>query len=403
MRPFRVDVPEAALTDLRARLSHTRWPQPTPDVGWSRGVPMPYLKELAEYWRTDFDWRATERRINQFPQSIVDVDGASIHVIHVRSPHPAATPMLMTTGWPSSFIEYLDHIGPLVDPGAHGGDPADAVHLVIPTLPGLGFSTPLREHGWTVPRTAALWGELMAALGYSRYIVQGADWGSFVSLVHAAMEPTKVVAAHVNFLVTPPTGPEDLRGLTADELDLLEPYLQPAPGYMVQHASKPQTLSYGLVDSPVGQLAWYLEKFHAWSGAKDAPEDVFDRDALLANASLYWLTGTSGNAAHYYCDNAPFTRSTATPHPEVADALDRFAAYRTFVAPLPPVSQPVGVARYPDDIMMPIRSYTERAFSDIIHWSTLERGGHFPGLEAPDLFIKDLWEFLRTLRERSGG
>ncbi|WP_016817806.1 epoxide hydrolase family protein [Salinispora arenicola] len=400
MRPYRVEIPAEAIDDLRARLAQTRWPAETPDVGWSRGVPQTYLRDLVEYWRTEYDWRATEARINQYPQFMTNVDGANIHFLHVRSPEPDAVPMVITTGWPSSIIEYLDVIGPLTDPRAHGGDPKDAFHLVIPSLPGFGFSTPLTEHGWTVPRMSAVWAKFMAAVGYDRYIAQGADWGSFISLILAGVDPDHVLAAHVNFLVTPPTDASDLAGLSSEELALLDPYMLPAPGYMVEHATKPQTLSYSLTDSPVGQLAWYIEKFHQWSGADKSPEDVFDRDALLANVTLYWLTGTAGSAAHFYCDNAPFTRTSATPHPELAVAHEKFEAHRTFVAPLPPVTRPVGVALYPDDIMMPIRSYAERAFTDIVHWNKLERGGHFPALEAPDLFVEDLRAFRRALRTR---
>jgi len=400
MHPFHVNIPQAAIDDLHRRLEMTRWPEATPDVGWSRGVPLSYLRDLVDYWRTSYDWRATETKINSHPQLMMEIDGANIHVLHVRSPEPDALPMIMTTGWPSSIVEYLDLIGPLTDPRAHGGDPRDAYHLVIPTLPGFGFSTPLTRHGWTVPTMSQIWGKLMARLGYDRYVAQGADWGSFVSLVLASMAPEHVLATHVNFLVTPPAGPDDIAGLSEDDLRLLDPYMLPAPGYMVEHATRPQTLSYSLNDSPVGQLAWYVEKFHAWSGAKDSPEEVFDRDALLANATLYWLTGTAGTAAHFYCDNALFTRTSATPHPELVGANPRFEAHRTFVAPLPPVRTPVGIALYPDDIMNPIRSYVDRAFSDVIHYSPKERGGHFPGFEAPDIFLEDLRAFKRALLAR---
>ncbi len=400
MTPFKVDIPQEAIDDLRRRLDDTRWPTETPDVGWTRGVPQSYLKELVEYWRTEYDWRATEAKINQFPQSITNIDGANIHYLHVRSPEPDATPMVMTTGWPSSIVEYLDLIGPLTDPRSHGGDPKDAYHLVIPTLPGFGFSTPLTQHGWTVPRMSEIWGRLMAEIGYEKYIVQGADWGSFISIILAAMKPQNVLAAHVNFLVTPPADASDLEGLSEEELELLGPYMYPAPGYMVQHATRPQTLNYSLSDSPVGQLAWYIEKFHGWSGAVDSPEEVFDRDDLLANVTLYWLTGSAGNAAHFYCDNAQFTRTSATPHPELAVADPRFEEYRNFVAPLPPISTPIGIAAYKYDIMEPIRTYVDRAFSDVVQWRRLDRGGHFPGLEAPDLFLDDLRKFKQALRER---
>lgn len=403
MEPFNVNVPQDAIDDLHRRLDATRWPARTPDVGWDRGVPLDYLRELATYWRESYDWRSTEAKINEHPQFTTQIDGANIHFLHVRSPEPDATPMIMTTGWPASIVEFLDLIGPLTDPRAHGGDPADAFHLVIPSLPGFGFSTPLTEHGWTVPRVAELWGRLMARLGYDSYIAQGADWGSFVSLVLAATAPQNVLGTYVNFLVTAPPDASSVIGMDEDELERLDPYMLPAPGYMVEHATRPQTLSYGLNDSPVGQLAWYVEKYFEWSGAVSSPEDVFDRDALLATVSLYWFTASAGTAAHFYCDNAPFTRSQATPHPEIADALDRYEQFRTFVAPLPPVDVPVGVALYPDDIMRPLRRFVDQAFTDVIHWSELERGGHFPGLEAPDLFTEDLRTFKRALLDRKAG
>jgi pimeloyl-ACP methyl ester carboxylesterase len=398
MRPYRVDIPQEALDDLRSRLGSTRWPAETPDVGWSRGVPLPYMRELAEYWRTEYDWRAAEARINKFPQFMTTIDGANIHLLHVRSPEPDAVPMVLTTGWPSSIVEYLDLIGPLTDPRAHGGDPRNAYHVVIPTLPGLGFSTPLTEHGWSVPRVAGVWAKLMASLGYDRYIAHGADWGSFVSLVLGLIDSEHVLGTHVNFLVTQPADASDLVGLDDRDLARLDPYMLPAPAYMVAHVTRPQTLSYSLLDSPVGHLAWYVEKFFEWSAAEKSPEDVFDRDALLDIVTLYWLTGTAGTAAHFYSDNAPITRTSATPHPELAVAHDRFAAFRTQAGPLPPVPGPVGVTLYPHDIMQPIRSYAERDFPNIVHWSTMEKGGHFPGLDAPEEFLADLLAFGRTVR-----
>ncbi len=369
IRPFRVATPQAALDDLRARLASTRWPAPVPDTGWSRGVPQPYLQELADYWREEFDWRATEARVNAFPQFVATVDGADIHFLHVRSPEPGAMPLLLTHGWPGSFLEFLDVLGPLSDPRSHGGDPADAFHVVVPSLPGFGYSGPLTRHGWSVERVAGVWAALMASLGYDRYVPQGGDLGAFVSLLLGATDSEHVVGTHVNFLLTPPEEPD--------------PKAAEGLGYMAVQTTRPQTLGYGLTDSPVGQLAWITEKFLEWTGADKAPEEAVDRDALLAGVTLYWLTGTAGSSAHFYYDNAAFLPTSAAPP-----------------RPLPPVPGPLGVAVYPHDIARPERRLAEAAFPDLAHWNELARGGHFAALEEPGLFTDDLRAFLRTLRAR---
>ncbi|WP_405425772.1 epoxide hydrolase family protein [Micromonospora sp. NBC_00617] len=385
MKPFRIDIPQAAVDDLRRRLADTRWPADSPAEDWSRGVPATYLRELVEYWRTGYDWRAAETRLNSFPQFTTEVGGTTVHFLHVRSPEPDATPMIITHGWPGSFAEFTDIIGPLTDPRAHGGDPATACHLVIPTIPGFGFSGPPSGPGWTMPRVAAAWAELMAGLGYERYVVQGGDFGAWISLVLAGLDHEHVIGAHVNFLPTPPSGdPADLAGLTeveAGRLGLLMNYVDDQSGYMKIQATRPQTLAYALNDSPVGQLAWIVEKLHEWSDSTKAPEEAIDRDRILTNVMLYWLTGTGASSAHFYYDNAELLPIAKTPPP-----------------PPPPLPVPLGVAIFPRDPGQPVRRFAERGFPNIVQWTEFERGGHFAAMEQPDLLVGDLRSFVATLR-----
>jgi epoxide hydrolase len=384
MRPFRIDVPQEDLDDLRQRLARTRWPDELPGVGWERGVPLGYLRELAEYWRTGFDWRAVETELNRYPQFVTEIDGALVHYLHVRSPEPDALPLLLTHGWPGSFTEFLDVIGPLTEPRAHGGDPADAFHLVIPAIPGYGFSRPLLEPGWDVPRIARAWAELMHRLGYRRYGAQGGDAGSPVSLALAAMHPENVVGIHVNMLMTFPSGdPVDFDRLTEldqQRLAQLSRFDRDLSGYMKIQATRPQTLAYALTDSPVGQLAWIAEKFREWTDSEKVPEDAVSRDRLLSIVSIYWFTRTAGSSAHFYYEGAEAMRALAGG------------------AKPPPVSVPVGVAVFPRDILLPIRAWAERDIATITHWTEFDRGGHFAALEQPELFTRDVRAFFRGIR-----
>jgi pimeloyl-ACP methyl ester carboxylesterase len=385
MDPFRIEIPQADLDDLHRRLADTRWPDELPGVGWSRGVPLRYLKELAEYWRASYDWRAAEARLNQFPQFTTVIDGANVHLLDVRSPEPQALPLLLTHGWPGSVAEFLDVIGPLTDPGAHGGDPADAFHLVIPTIPGYGFSGPTGQTGWNFPRIANAWAELMRRLGYDRYAAQGGDVGALISLALAGLHPERVAGVHVNFLITPP--PDDrsqLAGLSESEqarLGRMSRFVADLSGYMKLQSTRPQTLAYGLTDSPVGQLAWVVEKFREWTDSAKVPEDAVDRDQLLTNVMLYWLTATAGSSAQLYVDTAELLPTAAVPP-----------------SPPPPLTVPLGVAVFPHDIFLPIRRFADAAFPTIVHWTEFERGGHFAAMEQPDLFVGDLRAFARTLK-----
>ncbi|MEV4466757.1 epoxide hydrolase [Micromonospora echinofusca] len=384
MQPFRVAIPEADLDDLRRRLAATRWPDELPGVGWERGVPLGYLRELAEYWRTEYDWRAAEARLNRYPQFRTDLDGAPVHFLHVRSPEPEAMPLLITHGWPGSVAEFLDVIGPLSDPAAHGGDPRDAFHLVIPSLPGYGFSRPLPGPGWDVPRIARAWGELMSRLGYERFAAQGGDAGSVISLALGALFPDRLIGAHLNMLMTfPGANPAELADL--DETDtrrlaLLGRFDTELSGYMRVQQTRPQTLAYALTDSPVGQLAWIVEKFREWTDSAKAPEDAVDREHMLTIASIYWLTATAGSSAQFYYEGAAAVRAAAAG------------------APPPPVQAPVGVAVFPHDIFQPIRRLAERDYPTISHWTEFDRGGHFAAMEQPELLTGDIRAFFRSLR-----
>jgi pimeloyl-ACP methyl ester carboxylesterase len=381
IRPFRIDVPQADLDDLRQRLARTRWPDELPDVGWTRGVPLGYLKELAAYWADGYDWRKQEARLNQYPQFTTTIDGAQVHLLHVRSPEPDALPLILTHGWPGSVIEFLEVIGPLSDPRAHGGDPADAFDLVIPSLPGHGFSGPTHQVGWTTDRVAQAWAQLMARLGYERYGAQGGDWGAFVAPQLGRIDPDHVVGVHLNaatfgFIPFGPVDPAELASLTDAEKQRLERLntstAGPGNGYFEVQATRPQTIAYALTDSPAGQLAWIVERFKEWAWAAEVPEDAVDRDQLLTNVVLYWLTGTANSSARLYYENM----------------------HAGFVPPQP-VTVPVGVAVFAGDYA--IRRYGEQGHH-IVHWSEFDRGGHFAAMEAPDLLVGDVRSFFRGLR-----
>ncbi|MEU8105485.1 epoxide hydrolase family protein [Nonomuraea muscovyensis] len=371
IRAFTLDIPQADLDDLRERLSRTRLPRQLPDTGWERGVPAGHLAELIDHWATTYDWRAHEAELNAHPQFVTTIDGQDIHFLHVRSPEPDATPLVLTHGWPGSVVEFLDVIGPLSDPRAHGGDPADAFHLVIPSLPGYGFSAPLSEGGWTLKRIARAWAELMARLGYERYGAQGGDWGSGVSRELGLVDAEHVIGVHVNYLLTFPSGqPGELDGLgDADlkRLEALERFRGDLGGYMAIQTTRPQTPAFGLADSPAGQLAWIAEKFQEWT------EDGVDRDRMLTNVSLYWLTNTADSAAQLYWE---FAHAWSMPERSPT---------------------PTGVAVFPYDIAPPVRRLAERT-DRITHWTEFEHGGHFAAMEQPDLLVGDVRAFFRSLR-----
>ncbi|MFC6018815.1 epoxide hydrolase family protein [Plantactinospora solaniradicis] len=374
---FRINIPHPALDDLRERLRRTRWPAGLPGVGWDRGVPVDYLTELVRHWLHGYDWRAWEARLNEFAQFTTDIDGQRLHFLHVRSPEPDAMPLILTHGWPGSIVEFLYVMGPLTDPRAHGDDPADAFHVVAPSVPGFGFSTPLSEPGWNHDRIARAWAELMARLGYHRYGAQGGDTGSVVSPLLGRLAPERVVGVHLNGgLAFPSADPADLVGLTDTEqarIAAAEQVRRYGTGYADIQGTRPQTLAYALTDSPVGQLGWILDKFKEWTDpAHELPHEAVDRDVLLTNATLYWLTGTGATSAQLYYE----TRA-ASPGPVVRSTV------------------PTGVAVFPTDPA--IRRISEREHN-VVHWSEFDRGGHFAALEAPELLVDDIRAFFRRLR-----
>ncbi|GAA1553722.1 epoxide hydrolase [Kribbella sancticallisti] len=378
-RPFRIDIPQADIDDLRSRLTRTRWAAELPGSGWERGVPASYLKELADYWATSYDWRKHEAELNSYPQFVTSIDGEDIHFLHVRSTVESATPLLLVHGWPGSAVEFLDLVGPLTDPVAHGGDEADAFHLVIPAHPGHGFSGPISRTGWNDKRTAAAFAVLMERLGYDRYAAQGGDVGAFILPALGRLAPDQVIGIHLNAHVTFPTGdPEDMAALTESErgrLAAFKDYQDDKSGYMQVQGTRPLTVSYGLIDSPIAQLAWITEKFKDWTDPKaELPHDAVDRDRLLTNISIYWFTGTALSSANSYYERfhdaaawAPKERSTV----------------------------PTAVAVFPTDVA--IRRFAEKT-DTIMRWTEFDRGGHFAAMEAPDLLVDDVREFFSSLR-----
>jgi pimeloyl-ACP methyl ester carboxylesterase len=378
IRPFRINIPQADLDDLRDRLGRTRWPDEVPGAGWSRGVPLDYLKGLAEYWRDGYDWRAQEAALNAYPQFTTEIDGQAVHFLHVRSPEPDALPLVLTHGWPGSVVDFLRVIGPLSDPRAHGGDPADAFHLVIPSIPGFGFSTPVREAGWETSRAGRAWAELMSRLGYERYGAQAGDAGAGVSGELAIAAPERMVGMHINGPSAFPSGqPLPLDGLSGADLDRAERFNEfqsDGMGYLQLQSTRPQTLAYSLNDSPVGQLAWIVEKYREWTDpAAELPEDAIDRDQLLTNVSVYWFTGSGASSARFIYEGSHSAHESAPPPANVPMGFATFAADTGIRSML----DPQGTCR---------------------HWTDYDSGGHFPAMEVPDLFTEDVRTFFRTHR-----
>ena len=379
IRPFEINVPDRALADLRARLTNTRWPKQLPGEPWSRGVPVDYLQKLSAYWADEFDWRTTERHLNSYPQYRTEIDGQRFHFLHVRSPQPDAMPLVLLHGWPGSFIEFLDVIGPLSDPGNHGLDSTQAFHLIVPSLAGFGFSAPLSSPGWTSTHNATALINLMEALGYRRYGVQGGDYGAIVAPDMGRAAPDSVIGVHVNaatfgFIPLGPVSDDDKQTMTKIEqkrLQRLHYFDTEMSGYFQQQSTRPQTVGYGLTDSPAGQLAWIVEKFKEWTNAEhQLPQDAVAADRILADASLYWFTETATSSANMYYESA-HTRESPVPS-----------------------QVPTGVAAFAEDVA--IRRFAEQN-NNIVHWSDFDTGGHFAAMETPDLLVNDIRAFFAEL------
>lgn len=379
LRPFTCAVPEAALADLRRRLANTRWPDAETCAGWDQGVPLAYSQELVAYWISGYDWRRCEARLNDWPQFLASVDGQDIHFIHRRSPNPDALPLLLTHGWPGSMLEFHKVIDALADPAAHGASAADAFHVVVPSLPGYGFSGKPATPGMGVEAIGRLWGRLMKRLGYDRYVAQGGDWGSAVTLSMARSETTHCAGVHVNMPIVAPD-PATLDDLSEQEqaaLAAMEYYNRWDSAYAKQQSTRPQTLACALADSPSGQLAWIVEKFQAWTDCerdgRRHPENALSRDEMLDTVSLYWLSNSAGSAGRLY--------------------------WESFNDPdLSAIDLPVGCSLFPAEIFRCSRRWAEARFRNLIHWNELPRGGHFAALEQPELFVEELRVCFRALR-----
>jgi pimeloyl-ACP methyl ester carboxylesterase len=378
--PFRIDIPQADLDDLKDRLARTRWADELPydqvtdgvqkgpvPPGWEYGVPVKYVRELVAYWRDGFDWRKQEAKLNDYPQFTTEIDGQVIHFVHVRSPQPDAIPLVLTHGWPNTFVEYLDLIGPLTDPSAYGGDPADAFHVVVPSIPGFGFSEPPKVKGWGPARVAQAWAELMTRLGYDRYGAHGNDAGAIISPWLGRLDPDHVIGVHVNQIFSFPSGdPAEFEGLTPEELvhlQFLQAFNDEMSAFAQLQATKPQNLAHALADSPAGQLAWNGQLLG----------DVADRDTLLTIASIYWLTNSGASSARFYYED------------------------RHGPQPTEPTTFPIGLASFAYDFR-PIRKLVERDHTNVISWTDYERGSHWSAHDAPDLLTSDIRQFFRRLR-----
>ena len=376
--PFRIQVPDAELADLKQRLARTRFPDEIEGSGWTYGTDLTYLKALVAYWQTTFDWRAQERRLNAFDQFKTTIDGLEIHFIHQRSKVPGAMPLVISHGWPGSIVEFTKVIGPLTDPVAHGGRAEDAFHVVALSLPGYGFSGRPREAGYSPERIAGVIARLMATLGYTRYGVQGGDWGAIISPFVALNDAAHVAGLHLNMCTAgPPAGVANpAEGVPAAELARMkdrQDYMANERGYSQIQGTRPQTVGYGLNDSPAGLPAWIVEKLRSWSDSNGDVESRFTKDEILTNVTIYWVTQTITSSARLYFES------------------------RRAAAPQRRVEVPTACAIFPAEVVYSPRKYVEARFN-LKRWTEMPRGGHFAALEEPQLFTEDVRAFFRELR-----
>ncbi len=371
MQAFRIEASDADLTDLRDRLNRTRWPDPETVDDWSQGIPLAYVQDLCRYWADAYDWRAREAYLNGFPQFRAEVDGLGIHFIHVRSERPDAVPLVITHGWPGSVVEFHKVIRPLTDPPP--GEPA--FHVVCPSLPGYGFSDKPTRAGWGAERIAGAWARLMADLGYDRYGAQGGDWGALVTSCIGAQDPDHVLGVHLNMVIALPDESTmgDLTEREQGALASMAHYNDWDSGYSKQQSTRPQTLGYGLADSPAGQCAWIVEKFWSWMDCDGHPENVLTRDEILDNVMLYWLPGAGASSARLYWES-----------------------FRT--AHVGPVEVPVACSIFPKEIFRPSRRWAEKRFPDIRHWNELDKGGHFAAFEQPEAYVAEVRAAFSAMR-----
>lgn len=383
VRPFAIDVSDEFLDDLRTRLHNTRWPEKEPVDDWSQGTPLSYVQELCAYWADTYDWRSREAALNRFDQFVTEIDGLDIHFVHHRSPHDDATPLILSHGWPGSIVEFHKVIEPLTNPTAFGGDAADAFHVVAPSLPGYGFSAKPAETGWGLERIGKAFAELMARLGYNRYLAQGGDWGAGITHAIGALDPGHCAAIHMTLAMG--ARPSNLDNPSPAELHALERaeyYREWDSGYSKQQSTRPQSVGYGLVDSPAAQAAWIVEKFWAWTDnvgesgteASRHPENVLSRDELLDNIMLYWINGNGASSARLYWESFGKGRRL-----EMGDI-------------------PVGFASFPREVVPPVREWVEPIYPGLCHWAEYDKGGHFAAFEVPDVYVDEVRTFFRPFR-----
>jgi epoxide hydrolase len=373
IEPFTIGVDGAALGDLRDRLRRTRWPERETVGDWSQGVPLGYLQDLCRYWASRYDWRAAEARINQIPQFMTRIDGLDVHFLHLRSPHPDAIPLIMTHGWPGSFFEFERVLGPLTDPRAYGGGAGDAFDVVVPSLPGYGFSGKPSATGWDIHRIARAWAELMTRLGYDRFLAQGSDWGTSVSTSLALHQPGRLLGIHLIPPLAPPDrNADDLTSRERAALADLDERGRTGSGYSAEHGTRPQTIGYSLTDSPAGLCAWIVEKLWAWTDHPGDLSQVLTADQVLDDISLYWLTGTGASSARLYWES-------------IAQVTDWFTSATHDV-----ITVPAGCSVFPREVPRPSRRQAERRFANIVYWNEPDRGGHFAAWEQPALFIDEV-------------
>ena len=388
IREFQIHAEDADLADLKRRLEQTRWPDAETPDDWSQGLPLAYAKELRDTWLNDYDWRAREAHFNRFPQFVTNIDGLDVHFIHRRSPVRNAAPLLITHGWPGSIAEFHKVIDPLADPVAHGGTEGQAFHVVCPSLPGYGFSGKPTEPGWGVGKIAEVWDDLMLRLNYGGYLAQGGDWGAAVTTAIAMQNRGFCLGIHLNMPSAGPT-PEARENPTPRDQQAFaggRHYQEWGAGYSKQQSTRPQTLGYGLADSPMGQAAWVIEKFHEWTDCDGHPENAISREELLDNVMFYWLTGSGASSARLYWES--FNRAFAG-----GGGGDRSAEEK--------VQLPTGASIFPKEIVPTPRSWAEQRFANIVYWNELEKGGHFAAFEQPETFVAELRACFAEMRPKT--
>ncbi len=375
IRAFEISVSDDILLDLKQRLKNTRWPEKETVTDWSQGIPLAYTQEVCEYWLNDYNWRDREALLNKYDQFITEIDGVDIHFIHARSSHPNARPLVMTHGWPGSIVEFQKVIGPLVDPEAHGGDASDAFHVVCPALPGFGFSGKPTSTGWSIEKIAENWNVLMLRLGYDSYFAQGGDWGAIVTTAIGMQNLGNCQAIHINMVMVKPDPSTmgDLSPLEQSALAGIQHYWDHDSGYSKEQSTRPQTVGYGLSDSPVGQMAWILEKYWSWMDCEGHPENILSKDELLDNIMLYWCTASAASSGRLYWES--FNN-----------------------LPLDAVELATGCSIYPKELFRSSRRWAEQRFKNLIHWNEFDKGGHFAAFEVPDVFIQEVRHCFRSLR-----